>query len=312
MPRRAGERGAADVGALPNLLPGGRPVADEAARAEIAAAWDGAELPAEPGRATPAILDAVIGGRLDALVVGGIEVEDLPDAQRALTALERATFVVSLEQRPSTVTEHADVVFPVAAVAEKSGIFVDWEGRPRWFTPSVDSGGRLSDHRVLAAIAAEAGTALGCDTTDEIHAQLQEMGAWTGKRADLPGVTRPAPVVPNTGHALLASWRLLLDRGRLQDGEPNLAATAHAAVVRCSAATATQAGAADGEPLTVTGPTGSVTLPLVVTDMPDGIVWLPLNSPGSQVYTQLGARAGDVVALVGDDDLGTATEGGPA
>ena len=138
------------------------------------------------------------------------------------------------------------------------------------------------------------------------------MGAWTGKRADLPGVTRPAPVVPNTGHALLASWRLLLDRGRLQDGEPNLAATAHAAVVRCSAATATQAGAADGEPLTVTGPTGSVTLPLVVTDMPDGIVWLPLNSPGSQVYTQLGARAGDVVALVGDDDLGTATEGGPA
>ena len=82
--------------------------------------------------------------------------------------------------------------------------------------------------------------------------------------------------------------------------------------IRCSAATATQAGAADGEPLTVTGPTGSVTLPLVVTDMPDGIVWLPLNSPGSQVYTQLGARAGDVVALVGDDDLGTATEGGPA
>jgi NADH-quinone oxidoreductase subunit G len=312
VPRRAGERGAADVGALPNLLPGGRPVADEAARAEIAAAWDGAELPAEPGRSTPAILDAVIGGRLDALVVGGVEIEDLPDAQRALTALERATFVVSLEQRPSTVTEHADVVFPVAAVAEKSGIFVDWEGRPRWFTPSVDPGGRLSDHRVLAAIAAEAGTALGCDTADEIHAQLQDMGAWTGKRADLPGVTRPAPVVPNTGHALLASWRLLLDRGRLQDGEPNLAATAHAAVVRCSAATAAQAGAADGEPLTVTGPNGSVTLPLVVTDMPDGIVWLPLNSPGSQVYAQLGARAGDVVALVGDDDRGTATEGGPA
>ena len=191
-----------------------------AAVAEIAAAWDGAELPAEPGRATPAILDAVIGGRLDALVVGGIEVEDLPDAQRALTALERATFVVSLEQRPSTVTEHADVVFPVAAVAEKSGIFVDWEGRPRWFTPSVDSGGRLSDHRVLAAIAAEAGTALGCDTTDEIHAQLQEMGAWTGKRADLPGVTRPAPVVPNTGHALLASWRLLLDRGAAEPAIP--------------------------------------------------------------------------------------------
>ena len=38
-PRRAGERGALEAGALPTLLPGGRPVADAAARAEVAAAW---------------------------------------------------------------------------------------------------------------------------------------------------------------------------------------------------------------------------------------------------------------------------------
>ena len=40
VPRRAGDRGAVDAGCLPNLLPGGRPVADAAARAELAAAWD--------------------------------------------------------------------------------------------------------------------------------------------------------------------------------------------------------------------------------------------------------------------------------
>ena len=38
VPRRAGERGAVEAGALPNLLPGGRGVADAAARAEVAAA----------------------------------------------------------------------------------------------------------------------------------------------------------------------------------------------------------------------------------------------------------------------------------
>ena len=52
VPRRAGERGAVEAGALPNLLPGGRPVADAAARAEVAAAWGVEPLPdaRRPGR----------------------------------------------------------------------------------------------------------------------------------------------------------------------------------------------------------------------------------------------------------------------
>ena len=39
VPRRAGERGALDAGALAGLLPGGRPLTDPAARAQVAAAW---------------------------------------------------------------------------------------------------------------------------------------------------------------------------------------------------------------------------------------------------------------------------------
>src|SRR6185436_1737608 len=52
VPRRAGERGAVEAGALPNLLPGGRTVADATARAEVAALWglDPAGIPATPGR----------------------------------------------------------------------------------------------------------------------------------------------------------------------------------------------------------------------------------------------------------------------
>ena len=39
VPRRAGDRGAVETGCLPNLLPGGRPVADPAARVDAAATW---------------------------------------------------------------------------------------------------------------------------------------------------------------------------------------------------------------------------------------------------------------------------------
>ena len=52
VPRRAGERGAVEAGALPGLLPIGRPVTDPAARAEVARAWGKGSLPAVPG-ATP-------------------------------------------------------------------------------------------------------------------------------------------------------------------------------------------------------------------------------------------------------------------
>ena len=56
---------------------------------------------------------------------------------------------------------------------------------------------------------------------------------------------------------------------------------------------------ADGELLTVTGAAGSVTLPVAVTEMPDGVVWLPMRSPGSEVRTDLGTAPGGLVRLSG-------------
>ena len=78
-----------------------------------------------------------MSGELQALVVAGVELADLPDPARAREALQEVGFVVSLELRPSEVTEHADVVLPVAAVAEKPGAFLNWEGRVRFFEAAL-------------------------------------------------------------------------------------------------------------------------------------------------------------------------------
>ena len=58
--------------------------------------------------------------------------------------------MVSLELRVSAVTDRADVVFPVAAVAEKAGTFVNWEGRPGTFGAALAVPAARTDLQVLA------------------------------------------------------------------------------------------------------------------------------------------------------------------
>jgi NADH-quinone oxidoreductase subunit G len=297
IPRRAGERGAIEAGAMPGLLPVGRPVTDAGARAEVARAWGVASLPAEPGRDTSAILAAAAAGELGALVVAGVDPADLPDPAAALAALDATPFIVSLEVRVSAVTDRADVVLPVAAVAEKAGTFVNWEGRGGTFTEALPLPGIRTELYVLGEIADEMDVHLGLPDAESARAEIARIGTWRGGRETAPVVPAEVQMAPEAGEAVLATWHLLLDNGRLQDGEPYLAGTAGLACARVSAGTAAEAGVSDGDKVTVVTEHGSLTLPVDVTDMPDRVVWLPANSAGCAVRAQLAAGNGTRVTL---------------
>jgi NADH-quinone oxidoreductase subunit G len=313
IPRRAGERGAIEAGALPTLLPGGHLVTDAAARADVARTWGVASLPAEPGRDTGGILAGVTAGEIDALVIAGVDPADLPDPAAALAALESAGFVVSLELRASAVTDRADVVFPIAPVAEKTGTFVNWEGRPGTFSAALQVPAARSDLQVLTSLADEMDVHLGLP---DAAAARRELAALTGTpgpagRADSGAAGSGEPLSwagagrsedfglqhPGPGQALLATWHNLLDAGRMQDGEPNLAGTARRLVARMSAATAAEAGTAAGGKVTVATGRGAVTADVEITDMPDRAVWLPTNSAGCAIRAGLGAGHGTLVTV---------------
>jgi NADH-quinone oxidoreductase subunit G len=296
IPRRAGERGALEAGALPGLLPGGRPIADASAREQTAAAWNVGDLPSTPGRDTAGILDAARSGELGALLVGAVELADLPDPDVALAAVDATPFVVSLELRESAVSALADVVFPVAPVVERAGAFMNWEGRIRPFDAALQTNAN-PDLRVLAYLADELGFDLNMSSALVAGEEMARLGIWGGARPQAPTVAASPPATPGKGQAVLAGWRMLLDDGRLQDGEPHLAGTARRPVARLSAATAVEIGAAEDDLVTVSTDRGAITLPLAITDMTDGTVWLPLNSPGSAVYPQLGVTAGQLVSI---------------
>ena len=253
VPRRAGERGALDAGAIGSLLPGGRPLADPAARAEVEKAW-GVSIPETPGRDTAGILEAV-----------GIAEPELSD-------------------------------FGVAAAAEKSGAYVNWEGRLRPFDAALPEAGMLDEARILDPLGVEMDVDLYTQTPAAANAEINRLGVWSGPRPDQVSY---APVVERPGGSgfVLASWRMNLDGGRGMDGEPHLKGTARPDVARISPAAAFAFGVRDGDLVAVRGSASSITLPVAVTTMLDDVVWLPAHIDGIATAGRLGAVVGDRVHI---------------
>jgi len=290
VPRRAGERGAIEVGAIGNLLPGGRPVSDTTARVDLAAAWGIDSLPAEIGKSADQILAAANAGQLEALVIGGVDPFDMQ--QPSVNALEK-TFIVSLEMRPSAITEFADVIFPIAAVTEKSGSFMSWAGASRSFEKAAPDADHRSDAYVLSILSDAMGTPINLTGSKAAAKEIAAVGSWDGARA-----TFTATHTKNLHEGVvLATWRHLLDNGSLQANEQNLAGTARKNLARVSAKFATELGVKNGDLVTVSTDRGSLALPIEVSEILDGVIWLPRNGVGAESLRILGALNGDGVKV---------------
>ena len=238
-------------------------------------------------------------------MVGGVELDDLADPAAARAAVDAADFVVSLEVRASAVTERADVVLPVAPIAERAGTFVNWEGRLRPFEQVLDSTA-LTDIRVLAGIADELGRPLGFRTVAEARGRdaassgpgtATRAGVRAGERRRPPRLRRSGAMVPSS------TWRMLIDDSRGNDGEPHLLATGRAPVAVLSRAPLDRLGArrrraghrVDRRRVRyAAGASG---------DIADDVVWLPANSDGSTCVATYG-RTRPVVDVVADVEGG--------
>jgi NADH-quinone oxidoreductase subunit G len=256
------------------------------------------------------MINAAAAGELAGLLVAGVDPYDMPKPEQMLAALRTARFVVSLELHTSAVTELADVVLPVAPDVNRDGSYLNWEGRRRDFDVTLREPGMLPDCRVLDTLAVEMDVDIFTQTPKAAGAELDRLGLLGAARPSGPvstGADHEARVVtPEDGHAVLATWRQLLDVASLSVEEPHLAGTARVPEARVNAATAARLGLTEGAPASVSTDRGAIALPVRFADLPDGVVWLPANSPGSQVRVSLGAGHGDLVSVSADGD----SEGG--
>jgi NADH-quinone oxidoreductase subunit G len=262
----------------------------------VGTVW-GTTVPMSPWRDTDGMLAAAASGDLGALVVAGVDLDDLADPAAAHAALRAAGFVVSLELRRSAVTELADVVLPVAPVVEKSGSFVTWEGRVRPFPQVLKGSNAIPDVRALAGIADELGRPLGFKTPEGAAAELDELGSWDGIRAADPELPTTETAERTPGQFRLATWKTMIGDGPMQDGDPAYHASGPTPTLLVSPATLEGLGVAVGEPVEVSTGRGALVLPVGVADLDDDVVWAPTSSGGTNLARDLGAGAGSVVSL---------------
>jgi NADH-quinone oxidoreductase subunit G len=243
------------------------------------------------------MIEAAIDGRIKALIIAGLELKDYPNPAKLAAALEKVEFILSLSVNNSDITSKADVVLPVAAVTEKSGTFVNWEGRPRPFGKAMTQNKSLSDSRILAMLAQELQFDFGPQTTADIRHDLAALGVTNTDQVKPPKY--PAAVIPALAdnQLLLSTFSQLIDDGAMQKGEPHLAGTRRAPVAKINAQTANKFNLQDGDVVTIANAVGAITLSVEIAQVADSVVWLPTNSSPSAVREKLHAQDGTVVTL---------------
>jgi NADH-quinone oxidoreductase subunit G len=144
----ANSRGAADMGLLPDLLPGYVPVAAPGAFAEYPG------LPAKPGKSLSEIFDAAGKGELGALlVVGANPVAKLGATPEAL----KKTFIIVADIFLTETAALADVVFPAASLYEKSGTVTNTFGDVQLVCKAADRAGVKPEFEILVRLAGAMG-----------------------------------------------------------------------------------------------------------------------------------------------------------
>ena len=144
-------QGASDMGAMPDILPGYQPVADDAVARALRAAPGALAIRPRARPADPGDVRRRGRRRLKALIVFGEDIAQTdPDSGHVRAAIEACELVVSQEIFLSETATLADVVLPAASFLEKDGTFTNFDRRVQRVRPALDAAGRgpprLRDH----------------------------------------------------------------------------------------------------------------------------------------------------------------------
>jgi len=142
----ANSRGAADMGVLPDRLPGYAYTDNAAAREKLEEIWGGV-IPSHAGMTTPQMVEAAQSGKLKALYVMGAN----PLAHFGTLGAGRGQLELLIvhEMFLTETAKQADIVFPAASAYEKDGTVTNTAGEIQMLRKGVEIMGTRSDFDLL-------------------------------------------------------------------------------------------------------------------------------------------------------------------
>ncbi len=172
MSDRPNYQGLMDMGCLPDMLPGERPIELETFRHKVESVM-GRPVPDKAGMNLFQMLEMAKEGNLKALYVMGDNLYyHMPDAEEALQSID---FLVVQDIFMTETAERADVVLPAAGWTEKEGTFTNLERRLQRFEKSRTPLGCMEDWRLLAELMAHMGDERPPRTVAEIWDELVQV-----------------------------------------------------------------------------------------------------------------------------------------
>jgi len=202
----ANSRGAADMGLLPDRLPGYGYVDHAAASGPFARNW-GASVPSKPGLTAPQMVEAAQAGKLGALYVVGAN----PLAHFGTLGMGRGKLPLLIVQE-LFLTEtalQADVVFPAASAYEKDGSVTNTAGEIQLLRKAAEVMGPRPDFDLLRILSHQlekigVGKALHYKTPGAVFEEIRKVVPGYGVQPAglLTGGAEPTiPHFSKNGHA---------------------------------------------------------------------------------------------------------------
>ncbi len=201
-------QGACDMGSLPNVLPGYRPVSDPAARESAGSVW-GSPVPERPGLTLTQLPEAILEGKIKALyIIGENPLLSDPDATHVREALSRLPLLVAQDIFLTETARLAHVILPAAAAPEKEGTFTNTERRVSRLNKAVSPPGEaLDDAAVLCRLARKMGRDWNYAGAEDIFNEMRQVtpsyAGMTYARLGVAGLQWPCPNEEHPGTPIL-------------------------------------------------------------------------------------------------------------
>ena len=206
-------QGGADVGGLPNKLPGYQNVDDPDDLAKFNVAWN-TDMPGESGWHLSLMFDAMERGDLKALyVLGENPAQSEADSGRTIGLLESHDFMVVQDMFLTRTAQMADVVLPAAAGwAESDGTVTSSERRTQLVRKALDPPGQAKDDiEIVPLVAQRMGHDWPIRPAQQVWDEIRSLspmhaGMPYERLEEMGGIQWPCPTEDHPGTKFLHAW----------------------------------------------------------------------------------------------------------